>query len=96
VQATEHPFSKALRLEISTNVGWMHNHALANDMRSQYLIFVDATRIDAGLPSLDDLRPLLEQYMALMWDTNPEVTLHIVTDHGALDFPAPGAPISAL
>lgn len=96
VPPSEHPLFLAARLEISTNVGWMHNHALANDFRFSYLLFLDATTAAEGVPSAEALNPLLRDYMALMWETNPKVSLHVLTDTGDLHYPAPGMPTAAL
>lgn len=90
VPASQHPLFLAARLEISSNVGWMHNHALAREFRASYLLYLDATSpAEGGLPAREEVDPLFHDYMALMWETNPKVSLHVQTNAGALDYAAP-------
>ena len=92
VPAAEHPLFLAARLEIATNIGWMHNHALDNDFASGYLLVLDATGPAYGPLDQEELDSLLRDYMALMWETNPAVSLEVWTNAAVLAYPAPGVP----
>jgi hypothetical protein len=89
------PFLRYVQLEISTNIGWMHNHALVNEFQDDYQLFIDATRIDGGVPELSELDQRIGEYMTMMWDTNAKVSVFIKTDGGQLAYRAPGMPVTA-
>jgi hypothetical protein len=91
----DNPFLRCVELEISTNVGWMHNHALANEFQDGYQLFVDATRIDSGTLETSQLDRQLSDYMGLMWDTNAMVSVFIKTDQAQLEYRAPQVPAPA-